>query len=135
MKNRLPWAVGMLLLGAVALTSGCDDDDNPPPADAGADLGGTGGTGGTPGTDASPDRGMDTPVSDVPMGDVPVGGDTGTPDTQPPTAMKATLGPAGGTITFHGGRLTLIFPRGALVRPTEIEVSVAASPPAGGLGT
>jgi hypothetical protein len=76
---------------------------------------------------------------DVPVNtDVPVNpGDTGSTDTSGPlpAATSKVIGPAGGQIVFHNGRLTVTFPRGSLTRPTEVEVSALATPPVGALGT
>jgi hypothetical protein len=127
MRRRLAWAVSMVVAASLSsvLGAGCDDDDKKPgPVDGG-------------GTDA-PVNG-DVVNHDVPVNtDVPVNpGDTGSTDTSGPlpAATSKVIGPAGGQIVFHNGRLTVTFPRGSLTRPTEVEVSALATPPVGALGT
>ncbi|HYB99468.1 MAG TPA: hypothetical protein VEC57_10105 [Candidatus Limnocylindrales bacterium] len=43
-------------------------------------------------------------------------------------SVTETIGPSGGSITSHDGRLTIDFPQGALMTPTEI--TIAGLPPA-----
>jgi hypothetical protein len=110
--------------------TGCGDDKKPTPAPDGGGM-----------TDAPVTGDTNTDVPTTPT-DGPIdmgGGDTVVPPDggggQLPAPMAKVIGPAGGSIVYHGGRFTVIFPRGSLSRPTEVEVSALATPPGGALGT
>jgi hypothetical protein len=83
----------------------------------------------------------DTPMTDGPQPDgpqpdgvIPDGGDGPGPDGPQPNPSD-TVGAPGGRLVSMDGRIILDIPRGALTYPVEISIQVAASPPAGALGT
>jgi hypothetical protein len=133
MKSKL--AYGALLLAFTGLAA-CEDA---PPR---MRDGGTGGMGG-----AIPDGGggVGGGAGDAPAGDRPgseaggSAGDGGAPTTDggtdgPAAAPMATVTPTGRRLVSADGRLTLVIPPGAFAGPTDVEIAVASSPPAGGLG-
>ncbi len=137
MKRSLPLALGVVLAIAFA-GAGCDDDDTPSgKADGAAGAGGGGAGGGPGGSDGGAGAGG-SPGDGGPGTDTPVTTDGNKPPTDggpgPVPSVKKEIGPEGGDITIHNGRLTVRFPRGALAGPREIELSVNPTPPGGAIG-
>ncbi|MBI5516158.1 MAG: FG-GAP repeat protein [Deltaproteobacteria bacterium] len=146
--RHLAWIAALL---ALALVTGCGDNNNPAPdaaADAQPDLTADNNaidTGSGQDTGSGLDtgsRGDTAPVLDTP-GDagIDTGGDAtttadgdvttdATPPMDVPTAVTVTIGAAGGTATLGG--LTLTIPPGALTSSQSITVaSTTATPPTG----
>jgi hypothetical protein len=131
MNSRLVY--GALLLAFTTL--GACDDDPPMKRDGGSGgMGGSQADGGAGSGGDGPGPSTDAPAGETggPSTDGPGSQTDGGPDAAPVSMANVT--PAGRRLVSPDGRLTLEILPGAFAGPIEVEITVAASPPAGALG-